>query len=83
MGLQPLIVTNEEEGKNVSAFFSWLAWAAGTLRPNSDYTYTSNWPYDPLVGNNPLPDSVIWSIVSASYFRSCNYSFCIYKVCSR
>jgi nitric oxide reductase subunit B len=64
MGLQAGIVHTNEEGRLVSAFFSWLAWAAGTLRPDADYTYTTNWPYDPLVGNQPLPDFLIWSIVS-------------------
>jgi nitric oxide reductase subunit B len=64
MGLQPGIVTNDKEGFAMSAFFSWLAWAAGTNRPGSEVTYTSNWPYDPLVGNEPIPNTVIWSIVS-------------------
>jgi nitric oxide reductase subunit B len=64
MGLQPGIVRTEEEGRNVTSFFAWLAWSAGTLRHDADYTYTSNWPYDPLVGNRPLPDALIWSIVS-------------------
>jgi nitric oxide reductase subunit B len=64
MGLQPGIVHTEDQGRTVTAFFSWLAWAAGTNRLDKDYTYTSNWPFDPLVGNEPLPDSLIWSIVS-------------------
>jgi len=64
MGLQPGIVHTKEEGRLVTAFFSWLAWSAGTQRLDAAYTYTSNWPYDPLVGNEPLPDFLIWSIVS-------------------
>jgi nitric oxide reductase subunit B len=64
MGLQPGIVKTEGQGRQVTSFFAWLAWAAGTLRPDKPYTYTSNWPYDPLVGNTPLPDTFIWSIVS-------------------
>lgn len=64
MGLQPGIVRTAEEGRIITAFFAWLAWAAGTNRLDKDYTYTSNWPFDPLVGNQPLPDSVIWSILS-------------------
>lgn len=64
MGLQAGIVRTDEEGRLVSSFFAWLAWSAGTLRPDAEYTYTTNWPYDPLVGNEPLPDFVIWSIVS-------------------
>ncbi len=64
MGLQPGIVRTAEEGRQMTSFFAWLAWAAGTNRPGKTYTYTSNWPYDPLVGNAPLPDALIWSIVS-------------------
>ena len=64
MGLQPGIVDTDENGRLVASFFSWLSWAAGTMRPDKDYTYTSNWPFDPLVGNYPMPGSVIWSIVS-------------------
>lgn len=64
MGLQKGIVRTSEEGRVVSAFFGWLAWAAGTNRPGADHTYTSNWPFDPLVGNLPMPGSLIWSIVS-------------------
>ncbi len=64
MGLQPGIVQTDEQGRLVTAFFAWLAWSAGADRLDKDYTYTSNWPYDPLVGNEPLPDALIWSIVS-------------------
>ena len=64
MGLQPGIVQSQDEGRKVTCFFSWLAWAASTNRPGEDYTYTSNWPSEPLVGNSPLPGSLVWSIVS-------------------
>jgi len=64
MGLQPGIVRTVEEGRLVTVFFAWLSWAAGTQRLDAEHTYTTNWPYDPLVGNEPLPDFLIWSIVS-------------------
>ncbi|MFH0728304.1 MAG: nitric-oxide reductase large subunit [Pseudomonadota bacterium] len=64
MGLQSGIVKSNEEGRQLTSFFFWLAWAAGTLRPDTDHTYTTNWPFDPLVGNHPIPGTVIWSIVS-------------------
>lgn len=64
MGLQAEIVRTPEEGFRLTGFFAWLAWAAGTLRPGAEHTYTTNWPYDPLVGNVPVPDALIWSIVS-------------------
>ncbi|MBK6846303.1 MAG: nitric-oxide reductase large subunit [Proteobacteria bacterium] len=64
MGLQANLVGNADDGRRVTSFFAWLAWAAGTLRPGQGHTYTSNWPYDPLVGNLPQPGLLIWSIVS-------------------
>jgi len=64
MGLQSEIVKTPDEGFRLTSFFAWLAWAAGTQRPDADHTYTANWPYDPLVGNHPVPDALIWSIVS-------------------
>ena len=71
ISLQPGIVQTHEQGKEVSSFFAWLAWAAGTLRLDAPHTYTSNWPYDPLVGNEPLPDTLIWSIVSVVLLIFC------------
>ena len=64
MGIQSGLITSAEEGEKLTSFFSWLAWAAGALRPDADHTYTTNWPYDPLVGNHPIAGTVIWSIVS-------------------
>lgn len=38
------------------AFFTWSTWVCITNRPDSDVTYTNNWPHDELVGNvAPLP----------------------------
>lgn len=64
MGLQPGIVKTDKEGFNVTSFFAWLSWAAVTLRPGDEVTYTMNWPYDPMVGNTATPGAVIWSIIS-------------------
>ena len=64
MGLQPGIVTTDAEGHDLASFFAWLAWSAGTNRPGQSLTYTSNWPFDPLVGNAAVPGALIWSIVS-------------------
>jgi nitric oxide reductase subunit B len=64
IGIQPGIVNNDAEGLQLASFFSWLAWAAGTLRPDGSTTYTSNWPFDPLVGNGPAASDLMWSIVS-------------------
>ena len=49
----------------LTAFFFWAAWAAATDRPGeSDLSYTSNWPHEPLIGNTPPASAGIWSIAS-------------------
>lgn len=58
------VVDSPEAGRNLTAFFFWTAWAAMTNRPSEDFTYTANWPFDPLAGNKPLPSALVWSIVS-------------------
>jgi nitric oxide reductase subunit B len=47
------------------AFVFWSAWAAATDRPGeTNLSYTSNWPHEPLVGNTPTAGAGIWSIAS-------------------
>jgi nitric oxide reductase subunit B len=63
-GLPPTYLTDPKELRALTAFFSWSAWAAAANRPNKTYSYTSNFPYDPLAGNT-LPDAaVLWSALS-------------------
>ena len=50
--------------RELSSFFFWTAWAASTDRPNSEITYTSNWPHEALIGNNPTADAIVWTGVS-------------------
>lgn len=58
-------ISDPHEIADLTAFFSWAAWAAGALRPGDPYnTYTNNFPYDPLAGNLPSPDAFFWSAVS-------------------
>ncbi|MDF3832029.1 nitric-oxide reductase large subunit [Cupriavidus basilensis] len=45
-------------------FFFWTAWAAATERPGLTATYTNNWPHEPLIGNQPTSENIIWSIAS-------------------
>ena len=34
------------------------------MRPGTDYTYTNNWPPEPLVENEPTANVVVWSVLS-------------------
>ncbi|WP_225782326.1 nitric-oxide reductase large subunit [Xenophilus sp. Marseille-Q4582] len=53
-----------ERRQQLTHFFFWTAWAAATERPNSKVTYTNNWPHEPLIGNVPSSENVVWSIAS-------------------
>jgi nitric oxide reductase subunit B len=57
-------VSKPERLKKLAAFFFWSSWAASTNRPNEKITYTHNWPYEPLVGNQPTGETVVWTGVS-------------------
>jgi nitric oxide reductase subunit B len=46
----------------LASFFLWTAWAASTERPGTIATYTNNWPPEPLIGNQPTAENVIWSL---------------------
>ncbi|MGD9942603.1 MAG: nitric-oxide reductase large subunit [Burkholderiaceae bacterium] len=53
-----------ERREQMTRFFFWTAWAAATERPGHDVTYTNNWPHEPLIGNQPSSENLVWSIVS-------------------
>ena len=57
-------VSTDQRARHLSAFFSWSAWATVTNRPGSTISYTQNWPHEPLVGNVPTGESVVWTGVS-------------------
>jgi nitric oxide reductase subunit B len=57
-------VKNPERMKSLNAFLFWSTWACATNRPGSDITYTNNWPHEPLIGNHPTGEMVLWSVVS-------------------
>ena len=63
-GLIPKAITDPEDIHQLTAFFSWTAWAAAAERPGHDYSYTNNWPAEPRVDNGPTADIVVWSGLS-------------------
>ena len=64
MSIPPGFVEDPGDARAMTAFFFWTAWAAGTNRPGETFSYTANFPYDPLAGNVPLPSALVWSIIS-------------------
>lgn len=63
-GLRPGAIVDRRETRQLTAFFAWSAWVASTLRPGTDYSYTNNWPPEPLVGNRVTANAVMWSVLS-------------------
>lgn len=54
-----------EDRHALAGFFFWTAWAASTDRPGeTDLSYTSNWPHEPLVGNTLTGSAAMWSMFS-------------------
>jgi nitric oxide reductase subunit B len=63
-GLRPNAIRDPEQIRQLTAFFSWSAWASSALRPGELYSYTNNWPPEPLVENRATADAIVWSVLS-------------------
>jgi nitric oxide reductase subunit B len=63
-GLRPSAIRDPEQIRQLTAFFSWSAWAASAARPGHTYSYTNNWPPEPLVDNHATADAIVWSMLS-------------------
>ncbi len=70
--LQPMLnrgllaghIKDPKELRQLTAFFAWTAWASVVNRPGKPYSYTNNFPYDPMIGNRPTGDTFLWSALS-------------------
>ena len=57
-------LTDAAKQRQFAAFIFWSSWAASTNRQGDVVTYTSNWPHEPLIGNVPSGEAVVWTGVS-------------------
>ena len=63
-GLPARYIRDSVELRQLTAFFAWTAWASVVNRPGKAYSYTNNFPYDPVVGNTATSDAILWSALS-------------------
>jgi nitric oxide reductase subunit B len=57
-------VSTPERMRQFGGFIFWTAWAASANRPGDHVSYTHNWPHEPLIGNQPTGETVLWTGVS-------------------
>src|SRR5262249_43180665 len=63
-GLARETVSDPRELRQLTAFFTWTAWASAAIRPGTSHSYTNNFPYEPLAGNTPTAGALIYSALS-------------------
>jgi nitric oxide reductase subunit B len=63
-GLSAGFLNDPEEMKHLTSFFAWAGWATTAHIPGKKYSYTNNFPYEPLIGNGPSTAAVLWSALS-------------------
>lgn len=63
-GLAKDLLVDKEELRQLTAFFSWAAWASVAKGPGRNSSYTNNFPYEPLIGNGPSTPTILWSALS-------------------
>jgi nitric oxide reductase subunit B len=63
-GLRRPNISDPDEIHDLTAYFAWAAWVAAAIRPGADYSYTNNWPPEPLVANAPTAQAFLWSVLS-------------------
>lgn len=61
-------IYDTDDIKSLSAFFFWGAWVCVTERPDKNYSYTHNWPFDPDAGNTPTSPVILWSVLGLLAF---------------
>ncbi|UFS71941.1 cbb3-type cytochrome c oxidase subunit I [Geomonas sp. RF6] len=63
-GLRRPFLSDPEEIRRLTAYFSWSAWVSAAQRPGTSHSYTNNWPPDELAGNKPTAGVLLWSVLS-------------------
>ena len=59
--IPPNTIKTEDRMAKMNNFFFWTAWACVTNRPDSQISYTNNWPAEELVDNKPTSALILWT----------------------
>lgn len=55
---------NPQTALQVADFLIYSSLTTVAHRPGENYSYTNNWPYEPLVGNTPTTSTFTWTWIS-------------------
>lgn len=61
-------IKSKESTSNLATFYYWGAWVCVTSRPGETFSYTHNWPFDPMAGNTPTSPVILWSVLGMLAF---------------
>ncbi len=62
---------NPASALQVADFLIYSSFTTIAHRPGLDYSYTNNWPYEPLVGNTPSNAAFLWTWASFCFVFFC------------
>jgi len=63
-GIPAGFIDSETDARRFADFALWTALFSTIDRPNSDVSWTNEWPYNPGAGNSPPVTSMTWSVVA-------------------
>jgi nitric oxide reductase subunit B len=63
-GWTPAYSLNEREAGQTADFLIYAALTTVARRPDTSWSWTENWPYEPEVGNTPTTNTFIWTWAS-------------------
>ncbi|WP_423750636.1 nitric-oxide reductase large subunit [Salinirarus marinus] len=63
-GIPSQFVETREDARRFADFALWTALFSSIDRPNSDVSWTNEWPYNPGAGNEPPVSAMTWSVVA-------------------
>jgi nitric oxide reductase subunit B len=63
-GWTPAYSLTPEDALQTADFIIYSALTTVARRPGLDWSWTENWPYEPLVGNTPTTNTFLWTWIS-------------------
>lgn len=55
---------NQQSALQTADFLIYSSLTTIAHRPNQDFSYTNNWPYEPTMGNTPTANTFYWTWIS-------------------